>query len=129
MIAAEWGSGEALWSFLWFFIFVIWIMLLFQVFGDIFRSDDLSGWGKGLWSIFVIVIPYFGVFIYIIVRGRKMHEHAAQYAAARDAASRQYIQQTVSGATTADQLATLADLHTAGKIDDAEYAAAKAKIL
>jgi hypothetical protein len=129
MFAAEWGSGQALWSFFWFFIFVIWIMLLFQVFGDIFRSDDLSGWGKGLWSIFVILVPYFGVFVYIIVRGHKMHEHAAQYAQAQDSATRQYIQETVGQTSTADQLATLAELHSAGKLDDAEYQAAKAKVL
>ena len=68
---------------LWFFLFVVWIWLLVVVFGDIFRSRDLGGWGKALWTIFVIVLPYLGVFVYLIARGRKMSEHAAEAAQAR----------------------------------------------
>ena len=60
-----------------FFLFIIWIWLLIMVFSDIFRSHDLGGWAKALWSIFIIVIPFFGVFVYLIARGGKMHERAA----------------------------------------------------
>ena len=76
---------------LYFFLFFIWIWLLIVVFGDIFRSDDLGGWGKALWVIFVIVVPYFGVFIYLIARGHKMSEPAQESAEAQDAAQRAYI--------------------------------------
>ena len=69
---AEFGTGQVFWSMLWFFLFFIWIWLLIVVFSDIFRSHDLSGWGKALWSIFVIVVPYLGVFVYLIARGHKM---------------------------------------------------------
>ena len=69
---AEFGTGQVFWSMLWFFLFFIWIWMLFVVFGDIFRSHDLSGWAKALWSIFVIFVPYLGVFVYLIARGHKM---------------------------------------------------------
>ena len=128
-IAAEWGTGQVFWSFLWFFLFFIWIWLLITVFADIFRSHDLSGWGKALWSIFVIVVPYLGVFVYLIARGHKMGEHAAQAAQAQDAAFRQYVQQAAGTTSPADELAKLADLKASGAIDDAEFERLKAKAL
>ena len=130
MIADEFGTGQVFWSMLWFFLWFIWIWLLIVVFGDIFRSTDLSGWGKALWTIFVIVVPYLGVFVYLISRGHKMHEHAMEQAQAQDAAARQYIQSAVgSGPSTADELARLADLKASGVIDEAEFQQAKAKAL
>src|SRR5947207_4220761 len=106
MIASEWGTGQVFWSMLWFFVFFIWIWLLIVVFADIFRSHDLSGWAKALWVIFVVILPYLGVFVYLIARGRKMSEHAAEAARAQDSAARQYIQRTVNarGTTSADEL-------------------------
>ena len=89
--AADFGTGQVLWSMIWFFLFFIWIWLLIVVFGDIFRSHDLSGWGKALWTLFVIVLPYLGVFVYMIARGHKMNEHAQQAAQQQDAAMRSYV--------------------------------------
>ena len=66
------GVGQLFWSMLWFFLFVVSIWLLIAVFADIFRSRDLGGGAKALWVIFVIVVPYLGVFIYLIARGHKM---------------------------------------------------------
>src|SRR5688572_23066095 len=86
LVAAEWGTGQVFWSMMWFFLFFIWIWLLIVVFGDIFRSPDLSGWGKALWTIFVILVPYLGVFVYLIARGHKMGEHAAEAARQQDEA-------------------------------------------
>ena len=80
-LAAEWGTGQVFLSMLYFFLFFIWIWLLIVVFADIFRSHDLSGWAKAAWTIFVIVLPYLGVFVYLIARGHKMSEHAAEDAA------------------------------------------------
>jgi type VI protein secretion system component VasK len=128
ILAAEWGTGQVFWSFLWFCLFFIWIWLLIMVFADIFRSRDLSGLAKTLWVIFVIVVPYLGVFVYLIARGHKMDEHAAHDAAAQDAAARQYVQE-VATTSPADQLSKLADLKANGSITDAEYEAAKAKAL
>ena len=114
-----------------FFLFIIWIWLLIMVFADIFRSHDLGGWAKALWSIFIIVIPFLGVFVYLIARGGKMHERAAEQAAAQQKAFDQYVKQTAgtSGADTTDQLAKLADLKSQGVLTDAEFEAQKAKIL
>ena len=95
LVAAEFGSGQVFWSMLWFFMFFIWIWLLIIVFSDIFRSPDLSGWGKALWSLFVIVLPYLGVFVYLIARGHKMNEHAAAAAKQQQEAFRQQVQAAV----------------------------------
>jgi len=91
-VAAEWGTGQVFLSFLWFFLFFIWIWLLIVVFSDIFRSHDLSGWAKALWIIFVVILPYLGVFVYLIARGRHMQEHAVADAKQRDSDFRQYVQ-------------------------------------
>ena len=130
MTLAEFGTGQVFWSMLYFFLFFIWIWLLIVVFGDIFRSDDLGGLAKALWVIFVIVVPYFGVFVYLIARGRKMSEHAAQAAQAQDAAQRAYIQSAAGAApSTADELSRLAELKAKGVISDAEFEQAKAKAI
>ena len=115
---------------LWFFLFFIWISLLIRVFGDIFSSRDLGGGAKALWCILVIVVPYFGVFLYLIARGHKMGAHAADAAQAHEAATRAYIRDAAgSGATSTDELARLASLKEQGVIDDAEFAQMKAKIV
>jgi hypothetical protein len=131
LFAAEWGTGQVFWSILWFFLFFIWLWMLIVVFGDIFRSDDLSGWGKALWSIFIIVVPYLGVFVYLIARGGKMGARVAADAKAQDEAFQQYVRQTAgtSVASTAGELERLAQLHNQGVLNDAEYAQAKAKAL
>ena len=131
MLLAEFGTGQVFWSMLWFFLFFIWIWLLIAIFGDIFRSDDLSGWGKALWSIFIIVLPYLGVLVYLIARGHKMSERGMRQAAEQEAAFRGYVQDVAasSGAGTADELARLANLRDTGVITEAEFQAAKAKAL
>jgi hypothetical protein len=128
---AEYQVGQVFWSMLWFFMFFIWIWLLIMVFSDIFRSHDMGGVAKTLWVIFVIILPFLGVFVYLIARGHKMSEHAMADAQRRDAATRAYIQDAAgsSGPSTASQLETLANLKQSGAITDAEYESAKAKIL
>jgi ABC-type multidrug transport system fused ATPase/permease subunit len=119
------------WSFLWFFLFFIWIWLLIVVFSDIFRSHDLSGWAKALWIIFVVIVPYLGVFVYLIARGGRMQEHAVADAKRQDTEFRQYVQSATasSSGNTADDLARLADLRDKGVISEAEFQQAKAKTL
>ena len=117
-------------TMLYFFLFVIWIWLLIMVFVDIFRSHDMGGWAKALWAIFIIVLPFLGVFVYLIARGGKMHERAAQEAAQQQKAFDSYVKQTAgAGDTTADQLSKLADLKSQGVLTDEEFNAQKAKIL
>jgi len=130
MLLAEWGNGDVFLSMFEFFLFFIWIWLLIVVFSDIFRSHDLGGFAKAMWVLFVIVLPYLGVFVYLIARGHKMSQHAAEAAQAQDAAARAYIQSAAgSGPSPSEELARLADLKAQGVIDDAEYAQLKAKVL
>jgi hypothetical protein len=126
----EWHVGQVFWAMLWFVLFFIWIWLLIAVFADIFRSHDMGGFAKFLWVVFVIFVPYLGVFVYLIARGHKMGEHAAEDAAAADASARAYIQDAASGTKSpADELARLAELKQQGVIDDAEFQKLKAKIV
>jgi hypothetical protein len=120
--AADFGTGQVLWSMIWFFLFFIWIWLLI---------DDLSGWAKALWVIFVIVLPYLGVFVYLIARGKKMQEHAVHQAQRQDAAMRAYVRDAAgtSASSPAEELSKLAALRDKGVIDEAEFQAAKAKLL
>ena len=127
MIAEDFGTGQVFLSMMWFFLFFVWIWLLISVFADIFRSQDLGGGSKAFWVIFVIIFPYLGVFVYLIARGGKMHEHAVQQVQAQDAAAREYIRDATS--SPASELAQLADLKAKGGIDEAEFQRLKAKAL
>ncbi|MGZ4598261.1 MAG: SHOCT domain-containing protein [Oryzihumus sp.] len=113
----------------WFFMFFIWIWLLIVIFGDIFRSDDLSGWGKALWVIFVIVLPYLGVFVYLIARGHKMQEHAQETAARSRGYQAPAAAAPAHNGSTAEEISRLADLRDRGVISEAEFQQAKARAL
>lgn len=131
MLASSYPVLDAFLTMLYFFLFIIWIWLLIMVFVDIFRSRDIGGLAKALWVIFVIILPFLGVFVYLIARGSKMHERAAQEASQQQKAFDQYVRQTAGtqGADTASQLSKLADLKAQGVLTDAEFEAQKAKIL
>jgi hypothetical protein len=131
MVLAEWQVGEVFWTMIWFTLFFIWIWLLIAVFADIFRSHDLNGWVKAIWCVFIIVLPYLGVFVYLIARGKKMSEHAVADAQAQDAAARAYIRDAAGGGGggAAAELERLASLRDQGVIDETEFQALKAKAL
>jgi hypothetical protein len=130
---ATFGDGQVFWAFLVFFFWIIWIWLLIVVFSDLFRSADLSGWGKAAWALGILILPYLGVFLYLIFRGGKMHERALATAQAQDAAFRQYVKETAGtegdGPKPADELAKLDDLKRRGVISDAEFDRLKAKLV
>ena len=128
-LAAEWHLGEVFLVFLEFAMFFIWIWLLIMIFGDLFRSHDLSGWVKAVWVIGIIIFPFLGILLYLIVRGGSMHERAVKQAQQTDAAFKSYVQQTATEGSTAEQLQKLADLKAQGVIDDAEFEQLKAKTL
>jgi hypothetical protein len=130
MLAYTYPLLDLFGSMLGFFLLIIWFWLLIIIFSDIFRSRDLSGWAKALWSIFVIILPFLGIFTYLIVRGGKMHERAAEAAQAQQSAFDNYVKQAAgTGDSAADQLSKLADLKAQGVLTDAEFEAQKAKIL
>jgi type VI protein secretion system component VasK len=127
---AEFGVGQALWTMIWFFFFIMWIMLVFRVVGDIFRSQDLSGVAKALWLIFIVFFIYLGVFVYLIARGGKMATNELRAAQAQEDAMRSYIQNAAGSSTSAaEELAKLAALKEQGVIDDSEFARLKARIV
>ena len=119
------------WTMLWFFLFVAWIYLLIVVVTDIFRSDDLSGWGKALWVLFVVIVPWLGILVYLIARGDKMSARAASDYQRRDEETRAYVREAAgtSGQSTADELTKLAALRDSGTITAAEFEQQKAKLL
>jgi hypothetical protein len=131
LLAYDYPLGGVLLSMLYFFLFFIWIWILITVFMDIFRSHDLGGWAKALWSIFVIIVPYLGVFVYLIARGGKMQERKLNEAAQQQKAFDSYVREAAgtSGGDVTSQLTQLADLKSQGVLTDAEFDAQKAKIL
>lgn len=131
MLASSYPLLDLFWTMLEIFAFVIWIWLLFIVFADIFRSHDMGGGAKAGWIILVILLPLIGVLIYLIARGSKMAQHAAEDAQRQDAAFRDYVKQvqTDDGSGTADELGKLADLKARGVITDQEFEQQKAKLL
>lgn len=122
---ASFGLLAVFWSMLFFFLFVAWITLVIRVYIDIFRSDDLGGGAKVLWIILVMALPLLGVFLYMILRGQQLNEHAQADMAMRGAA---YAPVAVSS-SNADELLKLAQLRDAGILSAAEFEAAKAKAL
>jgi hypothetical protein len=129
MLAYSYPLLGVFWTMLWFFLFFIWIWILIVVFADIFRSRDMGGFAKALWVIFVIIVPFLGVLIYLIARGGKMHERAAEDARKHDEQFRAYVQDAAGGGGSVDELAKLADLRDKGVLTDQEFEAQKAKIL
>ena len=131
MLASSYPVLDAFLTMLYFFLFIIWIWLLIMVFMDVFRSHDMGGWAKALWVIFIIILPFLGVFVYLIARGGSMHERAAAQAAEQQKAFDQYVKQAAGtpGESSADQLHKLADLKSQGVLTDAEFESQKAKIL
>jgi Phospholipase_D-nuclease N-terminal/Short C-terminal domain len=130
---ATFGDGQVFWAFLMFFLWIIWIWLAITVFVDLFRSRDLSGFAKAAWVIGIILFPYIGVFVYLVVRGGKMHERALEAAQAQDTAFRKYVRETAGtagdGPKPADELAKLEDLKRRGVISDDEFDKLKAKVV
>ncbi|MGQ4388214.1 SHOCT domain-containing protein [Streptomyces sp. SAS_270] len=121
-------------TMMWFFLWMAWFMLLFRVIADVFSDDTLGGWGKAGWTLFVCALPYLGVLVYLIARGRSMGERTLRQARARDQALRAYVREAATegppaGRNKADELARLAGLHDHGDISDAEYEKAKAEVL
>ncbi|MFI0417581.1 SHOCT domain-containing protein [Spongiactinospora sp. 9N601] len=117
-------------TMMWFFLWVLWLMLLFRVIVDIFRDDSLNGWVKAGWSIFVIVLPLVGVFVYLVVRGKGMGRREVAALAERE--SRYYEaaeRRAFQGTGQADELARLADLRNHGDLTPQEFEHAKAKVL
>jgi hypothetical protein len=130
MIAYDFPLLGLFWTMLIFFFWIAWIMLLFRVIIDIFRNKEMGGGGKAFWLIFVILIPWLGVLIYLLSNGAGMAARQYEDQVAQREAFNAYVRDAAgSGGGAADELAKLADLRDRGVINDAEFAAQKAKLL
>src|SRR5262245_11385331 len=121
-------GGFSFWNFLadvvTVFLFVVWFWLLIIVFSDLFRRHDISGWGKALWVIALLLFPYFGVFIYLITQSTRMAERNIQQAQQ----TRDELRQAV-GFSVADEIRKLDELKKSGAISEAEFARLRAKLV
>jgi hypothetical protein len=131
-LAYDYPLLSAFWTMLWFFVWIMWFILLFKVILDVFRDDSLGGWGKAGWLAFVILLPFLGVFVYVIARGRGMSGRELASARAQKEQFDTYIQQTAGGTaepSSVDQLAKLSEIRARGDITEEEFQRAKAKVL
>ena len=135
MLAYDYPLLGLFWTMLWFFLWIAWLVALFQIIGDIFNSEDLGGFAKAIWLIFVILLPLLGVLIYLIARGGGMQRRAIEKARAQRESYEAYLRETAGSASvgggggSADELAKLADLRDKGVITSDEFERQKAKIL
>jgi hypothetical protein len=129
LIGADYPFLDVLWTMFVFFIWIIWFWLLITVFADVFRRDDLSGWGKTGWLIFVIILPFLGVFIYLISQGDDMGRRNMRQAQAQQAQFDEYVRATAGSGGAAAEIEKANQLLASGAITQAEYDAIKAKAL
>lgn len=121
---------DVFWTMLWLFLWILWIFLLIRIINDIFRSPDLSGGAKALWTIFLIVLPLLGALAYLVARGARMHEHETRRADAAETAFRSYIREAAgTSASVAEEIGKLASLRDSGILTSAEFEAEKAWLL
>ena len=122
----------SVWNAIWLvfvsFVFIAVLMMMFSVITDIFRDDELSGWGKAAWLIALLFFTFLTLIVYVIVRGDGMVKRSAKEQVEAKQSFDAYVRD-VAGGGAASELEKASALHSAGKIDDAEYAALKAKIL
>ena len=121
--------GDFFWLLIWSFFFVMYLMILFHIIGDLFRDKELSGWWKALWMIALIIVPFLTAFIYLIARGRGMAERQAGEMRHAQEATDSYIQQVAGRSNPTDQIATAKNLLDQGTINQTEFDRLKASAL
>jgi hypothetical protein len=129
VVAADYPFLDVMWTMLVFFAWVVWIWLLITVFADIFRRHDIGGGGKVLWMIFVIVLPFLGVFIYLIAESKGMAERNEERARREQQQFDSYVQSTTSTDGSAAEIEKAKALLDSGAISQAEFEALKQKAL
>jgi hypothetical protein len=129
LILADYPFLGVLWSMLVFFVWVAWFMLLFKIVGDIFRRRDIGGGMKTLWLIFVLFLPFLGVFVYLIANNDEMAKRDLERAQAAQAQFNDYVQQAAGSGGAASEIDKAKKLLDSGAISESEFAAIKAKAL
>ncbi|MFD3755674.1 SHOCT domain-containing protein [Streptomyces sp. NPDC058622] len=130
-LAYDYPVLGAFWTVMWIFLWVMWLLLLFRVIVDVFRDHEMSGWLKALWLLFLILIPFLGVLVYVIARGKNMGKREVQHAQERQDAFNSYIRETAKdpGRAGADDLVRLSELKAKGDLSEEEFQKAKQKLL
>jgi Short C-terminal domain/Phospholipase_D-nuclease N-terminal len=128
-VLAAYSFGQVMWSMLVFFAWILFFWMLFAVFGDLFRRHDISGWGKAGWTILVIVLPFVGIFIYLIAEGKSMGERSMRDAQAQRSQMDSYIRSTASGGGASSEISQAKQLLDSGAITQAEFDQLKSKAL
>lgn len=128
LLAYDYPLLGAFWTVMWVFLAILWIFLLVRVVVDVFRDDSLGGVTKTAWLLFVVFLPFLGVFAYVVARGARMGEREERHAAAQQRAFESYIRKT-AGTSRADELARLGELRAHGDITEEEFRRAKEKVL
>jgi uncharacterized membrane protein YcjF (UPF0283 family) len=126
-IAADYPFLDVLWTMILFFCWVAWIWIVITVFMDLFRRNDIGGWGKAGWVVFVIVLPFLGVLVYLIAQHDGMRERSVKQAQAQKQAFDEYVRDAAGG--SAAEIAKAKELLDAGTITQEEFDALKAKAL
>jgi hypothetical protein len=130
VIAADYPFMDVLWSMIIFFVWVAWIWTLIVIIGDLFRRHDTSGWAKAAWVVFLIVLPFLGVLVYLIVNGHGMGQRSAERAQAAQSQFNEYVQSVAKdGGGAASELEKAKGLLDSGALTQAEYDALKAKLI
>lgn len=129
-LAYDYPLLGAFWTLLLLFLWIMWFVLLFRIVADIFRDDALSGWTKTGWLVFCILLPFLGVFVYVIARGRHMGHRETAQARARREEFDTYIRDTAAGGrSSTDELARLSEIRDRGGLSDEEFRRAKDLVL
>ncbi|MEU6575636.1 SHOCT domain-containing protein [Streptomyces sp. NPDC046805] len=130
-LAYDYPLLSAFWTMLWFFLWIMWFILLFRIIFDIFRDDTLGGWAKAGWLLFVILLPFLGVFVYLIARGKGMGSREVEQARAQQSAFDAYVRETAgpTGRSSVDELAKLSEIRARGDITEEEFRKAKEMVL
>jgi hypothetical protein len=129
VLATSYPFLDVMWTMLIFFIWILWFWLLFTVFADIFRRHDISGWGKTGWIVFTILLPFLGVFIYLITQNVGMTERNLERSRAQRDQFDQYVRQTASGGGATAEIDKAKQLLDSGALTQAEFEALKQKAL
>jgi hypothetical protein len=129
LIASDYPFFDVFWSILVFFLWVAWFMLLFRIFGDVFSRHDIGGGTKTLWLIFVLLVPFLGVFVYLIANNDGMTERTMQRAQAQQQQMDEYVRTTAASGSPTAQIGEAKQLLDSGAITQAEFDAIKQKAL
>ena len=121
--------GQAMWTMFVFFMWVLWFWLLFSIFGDLFRRHDISGWAKAGWTFFVIILPFLGIFIYLVAEGKGMGERSMKHAQAAQSQMDTYVKTVAGSGNSAEQIAKGKELLDSGVLTQAEFDQLKSKAL